>query len=125
MDSNALLMTISDKIPSESLPLVQDKLTNLSEDKQNALAVLSLKNPIIGLVLGLFVGYFGVDRFYKGDKTLGIAKLAIWVIGVLTTWIYIGIVFLLVVYVWTIVDLFLVWKGIKKDNLNKILTVLS
>ncbi|SQB97480.1 TM2 domain-containing protein [Helicobacter fennelliae] len=26
--------------------------------------------------------------------------------------------------VWIIVDLFLVWKGIKKDNLNKILQAL-
>lgn len=33
MDSNAILMIISDKIPSESLPLVQDKLKNASEDK--------------------------------------------------------------------------------------------
>lgn len=55
-------------------------------------------------VLGLLLGSFGVDRFYKGDIGLGIAKL-------LLSLIIIG-------FIWVIVDLFIVWKGIKKDNLK-------
>lgn len=125
MDSNAILMIISDKIPSESLPLVQDKLENASEDKINSLAVLPLKSHIIGLILGLLFGGFGVDRFYKGDIGLGIAKLALYIISWLTMIIYIGFLLFLIVGIWVIVDLFLVWKGIKKDNLNKILNSLN
>lgn len=125
MDSNAILMIISDKIPSENLPLVQDKLENASEDKINSLAVLPLKSHIIGLILGLLFGGFGVDRFYKGDIGLGIAKLALYIISWLTMIIYIGFLLFLIVGIWVIVDLFLVWKGIKKDNLNKILNSLN
>lgn len=33
------------------------------------------KNPIIALVLAMFLGFFGVDRFYLGKKTSGILKL--------------------------------------------------
>ncbi|EOH9141665.1 TM2 domain-containing protein, partial [Campylobacter coli] len=119
-----VLMMISDKIPSNSLPLVQDKLKNASEDKINSLAILPFKSHIIGLILGLFLGAFGIDRFYKGDIGLGIAKLITWLAGVVTIWIYIGGLILFVLWIWCIVDWFLVWKGIKKDNLNKILAVL-
>ncbi|EMX1713539.1 TM2 domain-containing protein [Campylobacter coli] len=124
MDINTVLMMISDKIPSNSLPLVQDKLKNASEDKINSLAILPFKSHIIGLILGLFLGAFGIDRFYKGDIGLGIAKLITWLVGVITIWIYIGGLILFVLWIWCIVDWFLVWKGIKKDNLNKILAVL-
>lgn len=88
MDINTVLMMISDKIPSNSLPLVQDKLKNASEDKINSLAILPFKSHIIGLILGLFLGAFGIDRFYKGDIGLGIAKLITWLVGVVTIWIY-------------------------------------
>ncbi|EJW9590746.1 TM2 domain-containing protein [Campylobacter coli] len=124
MDINTVLMMISDKIPSNSLPLVQDKLKNASEDKINSLTILPFKSHIIGLILGLFLGAFGIDRFYKGDIGLGIAKLITWLVGVVTIWIYIGGLILFVLWIWCIVDWFLVWKGIKKDNLNKILAVL-
>lgn len=76
------------------------------------------------MILGLFLGAFGIDRFYKGDIGLGIAKLITWLVGVVTIWIYIGGLILFILWIWCIVDWFLVWKGIKKDNLNKILAVL-
>ncbi|MBZ7964971.1 MULTISPECIES: TM2 domain-containing protein [Campylobacter] len=125
MESNSILMAISDKIPSEGLPLLQDKLKNASEEKINSLATLPLKNHILGLVLGLFFGYFGVDRFYKGDKNLGIAKLAVFILGVIGSFFVIGSLFLIVLWVWCIADYFLVWKGIKKDNFDKILKTLD
>ncbi|NDJ26916.1 TM2 domain-containing protein [Campylobacter sp. MIT 12-8780] len=125
MDANAVLLSIKDKIPDSSLAIVQDKLKVASEDKLNTLMVLPLKNVIIGLVLGLLFGGFGIDRFYKGDIGLGIAKLVLWILGCATVIFYIGAVFLIILWVWVIVDFFLVWKGIKQDNLNKILAVLS
>ncbi|TQR32463.1 TM2 domain-containing protein [Campylobacter sp. MIT 99-7217] len=124
MDANAVLMTIQDKIPAQSLPMLQEKLKNASEDKLQNISLVPLKSSIIGLILGIFFGGFGIDRFYKGDIGLGIAKLALCVIGWLTAVIYIGLLLLLIVWVWTVVDYFLVFKGIKQDNLNKILAIL-
>lgn len=96
----------SDKIPEGSGLMLQPRLEKLDESKLSSLAITNLKNPIVGLVLGLCFGGFGVDRFYKGDIVLGILKF-------LSIFIFIG-------FFWVLADLFLVWKGIKQDNLNKI-----
>lgn len=118
MDSSAvaaITMGWQDKIPQNSILDIQEKLKDISEDKVSLLSVIQLKSPIIGLILGFFLGTLGIDRFYKGDIGLGIAKLIL-------TITYFG---LIISFVWSIVDLFLVWKGIKQDNLNKIQTILN
>lgn len=125
MDKNAILMMLSDKIPSQSLPLLQDKLKDASEDKINSLATLPFKSHILGLILGILFGCWGVDRFYKGDIGLGCAKLGLCIVGIIGTFFVIGGFLLLILWIWSIVDLFLVWKGIKEDNLNKILMTLN
>lgn len=112
MDSIALLSAWNDKIPNESYFMLQKQLenTNIDEKLIFALSALPLKEPFVGLLLGLFFGVLGVDRFYKGDIGLGIVKL-------LLCWLTFGI--------WWLVDLFLVYSGIKKDNLQKITQVLA
>lgn len=109
--NKALLLSIwGDKIPSEKLLMLQAQFENIDEKEVIALSVIPLKEPFIGLLLGLFLGVFGVDRFYKGDIGLGVAKL-------LLCWLTFGI--------WWLIDLFLVYKGIKKDNFQKIIQALS
>lgn len=125
MDTSVILMTLQDKIPSTSLPLVKEKLEKASEDQISSLAVLPLKSHIIGLVFGWSLGICGADRFYKGDIALGIAKLALFLVGCITVSIGIGELLIFAALIWSFVDLFLVWKGIKQDNLDKILSVLS
>ncbi len=70
------------------------------------LTTIQFKNPTTGLICGLLGGGIAVDRFYKGDIGLGIAKIAS--------------VCILVGFVWVVADLFLVPKGIRKDNLDKL-----
>lgn len=105
--------------------MLQDKLKVASQEKLQSIALIPLKNPLIGLILGVLFGGFGVDRFYKGDVILGIAKLVLTIIGWMTVLIVIGYIFLIIVFVWVIADFFLVYKGIKQDNLNKIIQILA
>lgn len=109
-----LMIIWQDKIPTESVLILQDQLKNIPEDRTTPLMGIQLKNPLIGLILGIFLGTLGIDRFYKGNIGLGIAKLVL-------TLTYFG---LIISSIWAIVDLFLVWKGIKKDNLQKIQSVI-
>ncbi len=96
----ALTATWANLLPEGTLVGVQERLKKLPEDKLSMLTTIQLKNPTTGLILGLI----SVDRFYKGDIGLGIAKIC--------TFCGFGI--------WWLVDLFLVPKGIKVDNLNKL-----
>ncbi len=105
MNKEIALMALKDKISEEGLLLLSAR-ENVDFSK---IILLDFKSPLVGLILGFFFGVFGVDRFYKGDIFLGIIKIFInpFTLGI-----------------WWLVDLFLVYRGIKKDNFQKILMVL-
>ncbi|ELL5452983.1 TM2 domain-containing protein [Campylobacter coli] len=100
-----------------------------------------LKNPLVGLVLSITVGLFGVDRFYKGDILLACIKLAFFIIPLFATFaafialldeshsIFIDFAIFALMFVvasiWKLVDIYLVFVGIKKDNFHKILNFFS
>ena len=107
MDQGQLMVvtaTWANLLPEGTLVGVQERLKKLPEDKLSMLSAIQLKNPTTGLICGLVAGGLGVDRFYKGDIGLGIAK--IFTLGGFC--------------IWTLIDLFIVHKGIRMDNLNKI-----
>lgn len=59
------------------------------------------KKPAIALILSLFFGAFGIDRFYVGHTGLGVAKLL--TLG--------GLGF------WALVDLFLIMGAARQQNM--------
>lgn len=111
--NNTRLMLIAQwegKLPNAESLMLAKQLEGVDEETLAILMAVQFKDPIIGLVLGFLFGVLGVDRFYKGDIGLGVVKL-------LTCWLTLGI--------WWVIDLFLVWRGIKKDNAAKIAKVLA
>lgn len=96
----------ADKFPKEALNSVQQKVSNLSEQKELSLNTLNLKDPTLALLLSFFFGTFGVDRFYIGNTILGVLKL-------LTVGGF-GI--------WTIIDWFIILKTTRQQNLEKLIT---
>lgn len=63
---------------------------------------------VVAYVLWFFLGQLGVHRFYLGKTTTGIIQAALTVVGWLTVFIFIGWAFLGILWVWLIVDLFLI-----------------
>lgn len=66
------------------------------------------KSMVVAYVLWFFLGQLGVHRFYLGKTTTGIVQAALTVIGWLTVIMFIGWAFLAVLWIWLIVDLFLI-----------------
>ncbi len=148
------IMAWKDKLPADSLPLLQDELKKMPNDKVVNLSQVKLKDPIIGLILGFFLGIFAADRFYQGRIGLGIVKLLVlWILmclaGIFTAGVIeyaakyaagsisyedsiaydIEIIMCLILYLlfglFIMTDWYLVWKEIKQDNLTKINNQLS
>lgn len=126
------LLYLKDKVKSKDLISLKDK------DLDNeALLVLKLKSPKIGLVLGISFGALGVDRFYKGDYLLGSLKLFILLftyIVIFGGFVFFGeeefiailfLIFFMITIIWQVSDWFLVYNGIKKDNFNKVKCLLK
>ena len=126
------------KVPDMSLIVIKDKMQKLEAKgiKLDISPTLArLKSPVTGLLLSLFVGYVGADRFYKGDKNLAINKLSYFIVAIAFTIlgmyhnseseIIFSCILYLIVSIWCLADILPVFFGIKKDNFNKIMQTLD
>jgi len=98
------LMMNSKYFESHQIPFIHDQLMKMDESKYLMLQSLELKDPTTILVVSLFGGHFGIDRFLIGDTGLGVAKLL--------TCGGLGI--------WSIVDWFLIMGRTRETNLAKL-----
>ncbi|EPC2177919.1 hypothetical protein ACRXSB_002070, partial [Campylobacter coli] len=108
-------LAMKGKVNIELLAAYKDKIETLSDETLFRFCYLELKNPIIGLILGVAPAFIlsrlTSDRFYKGDMGLGFAKMAMW------AFIFIGLLIagffdsssMLVVWIFNIVALF-IWN---------------
>lgn len=78
MEQNKVEMfmaTMSSKFPEQKLMLVRDQLSKLDDSKFAVVQCIQYKDPITILILALFLGGFGVDRFMLEETGLGVAKI--------------------------------------------------
>ncbi|ARR00333.1 hypothetical protein [Campylobacter porcelli] len=136
MDFNSVLLIIQDKLPKDgaSSVILKDKFESLSQDKQkdfiSKLSQIKLKSPAFVFWVGSFLlGNLGVGRFMIGDKILGFIRLGLAILN-----IYIELSsynteypksIALIIWIWWIVDLFLVGKKLRKQNFEKIINLMQ
>lgn len=138
---------------TQSQAQVRGRLEKLSDDKRNDLMRnlpnLTLKSPALVFWVGSFLfGNFGVGRFMIGDIGLGIVRLALLIIGIICQLIgfagmvggmlgedeeialgggaiaTLGTIIMIVTTIWWIVDLFIVGKKLRAQNMQKILNAI-
>lgn len=61
--------------PSDKVFLLKDKLVACDDSKYVMLASIDLKDPTTILIVSIFLGGLGIDRFMIGDVGMGILKL--------------------------------------------------
>ncbi len=93
---------------SHQLASVRERLLQLDDSRWASVQMLQFKEPTTALIISILIGSFGIDRFYIGDTGLGVAKLL--TCGGL--------------YVWTIVDWFLIMGATREKNMEMLQSVL-
>lgn len=114
------IATNKDLFPQEQLSVIKEKLLQYDDNKWILLSSIQFKNPKTALILSIFLGGLGIDRFYIGDTGLGIGKLAYFLC---TSWLWIFLL-LPICVIWYIIDLFLIMKATRQANFEKIGSIL-
>lgn len=132
MDFNSVLLIIQNKLPKDgvSSAILKDKFESLSQDKQkdfiSKLSQIKLKSPAFVFWVGNFLlGNLGVARFMIGDMILGFIRLGLVILDIFIELSFNNASILLVIWIWWIVDLFLVGKKLRKQNLEKIINLMQ
>ena len=92
----------------EDIPLIQVRMESVDDSKWQYLSFIKLKDPQVALMLSIFGGPIGFDRFYIGDYLLGILK-TLTCGGLL---------------IWAIIDLFLIRNSTQKYNKSIVMEIL-
>ena len=103
------IMANANFFPEGSVNELGARLSKLSQNQFNAIQGIQLKDPMIMLLLSLFLGGWGVDRFLLKETGLGVVKLL--------TCGGCGI--------WTIIDWFLVMNKTREFNQKLVLDSIS
>lgn len=74
------------------------------------------KSAAVGGLLQFFLGWLGIGRFYLGYSGLGALQLILGLIGLITTPIFIGLVILIPLAVWTFVEAIMMFAGGIKEK---------
>ena len=102
------IMSNQKYFPSEKIMYLKDKMYRMDESKFALLSTVELKDPTTLLLVSLFLGSLGVDRFMLGDTAMGVLKLL--------TYGCCGIL--------TLVDWFTISQKAKELNFQKVFALL-
>lgn len=102
------IMSNNKYFESHRVGAIRDQLINMDENNWPQVQTLQFKDPTMSLIVSIFAGAYGIDRFLIGDTGLGIAKLL--------TCGGLGI--------WAIIDWFLIMGATREKNMEKLQAVM-
>ena len=102
------VMTNQKYLPAEKIVFLKQKLLETDEQKFSLVSAVEFKDPTTLLLVSIFLGGLGVDRFMLGETGIGILKLLTGgLCGILT-----------------LIDWFTVQKKTRDLNFNNLMLVL-
>ena len=101
----AIVAHFSPELSDTDVLALRQSLETAPDANYSLIMATPVKSHMTTLILSIFLGGLGVDRFYVGDTGLGIAKL-------LFGWLTLGL--------WPFIDIFLCYKKARQDNMKKL-----
>ena len=102
------IMTNQKYLPTEKIPMLREKLLATGDNKMVMISSVEMKDPTTILLVSIFLGSLGIDRFMLGETGMGILKLlTAGCCGILT-----------------IIDWFTVQNKAREINFQKLMSIL-
>lgn len=102
------VMTNQKYFPAEKMVYLKERLRTMDEEKFSLVSTIEFKDPTTVLLVSIFLGALGIDRFMIGDIGMGVLKLlTLGLCGILT-----------------IVDWFTISKKVKELNFNNVMALI-
>lgn len=98
-------------LPQEELLDIKRQLENLSDEQFERVNWVSFQDPLVLLIISLFFGTLGIDRFMLDDVKNGILKLLLCC--------------LIIGWIWWLVDLITISRRTKEYNYRKLMDFIS
>lgn len=74
-----------------------------------------MKSGVVAGLLQLFLGWFGLGRFYLGYNGIGAVQLTLGIIGLVTSVALVGLIILVPLSIWLIIEAFMMIAGAIPD----------
>jgi predicted membrane protein len=103
------LMLNSKNLPQSKVYILRERLNSLPEEKIRYIQSFIFKDSMFVLIMSLFFGSLGVDRFILGETALGVLKLL--TLGGCS--------------IWAIIDWFLIMEKTREYNFNKLMQFIA
>jgi TM2 domain-containing membrane protein YozV len=97
------LMANAKYFESYQIPQIREALLKMDDSKWTMIQSISFTDPVVAIIVSIFAGSLGIDRFIIGDTGLGVAKLLTCGGG----------------GVWTIIDWFIIMGRTREKNMEK------
>ncbi|HTB53115.1 MAG TPA: TM2 domain-containing protein [Ferruginibacter sp.] len=97
------IASMASKFPGGKLMLIRNQLEKVDDNKLLTLQSLEYKDPTTILIVSIFLGHLGIDRFMLGQTGLGLGKL--FTCGGLG--------------IWALIDWFLIMDATREANFQK------
>ncbi len=107
-----IILALNEKLDPQGLMIIKNVLEKVDDKNYDAIiaSISGLKSPTTILIISIFLGQFGVDRFMTGRVGSGVCKL---IFG----WFTLGI--------WWLVDVIIAKKATYAYNLQTLQTALQ